>query len=170
MNITRFYKVAIKVGGGLIILVIGTAVVVACRFNPPNSLAITSKDENHRLLAVAVDSADGTILVKACDWPHTFFSPFVLGDSAWPEKHVSATYYWSRDGSLAVWEAQNVNDKTKIYKAAYDFREHLSIDAQRYTWNNHACNEAIAELIAERGGLESTAIDIPSLNSGMYQK
>ncbi len=170
MNITRFYKAAKWVGVFLIILAIGIAVVIACRFSPLNSLEIRSKNENHRLIMVAVDSADGTILVKACDWPHTFFSPFVLGDSAWPEKYVSATCYWSRDGSLAVWETQDVNDKGKIYEAAYDFREHLSIDAQRYAWNTHACNEAIAELVAERGGLESTAIDIPSLNSGMYQK
>lgn len=170
MNICRFFKATKWVGVCLIILATCMAVFVARRFNPPNSLEITSTNGNHRLIAVAVDSADGTILVKACDWPHTFCSPFVLGDTAWPEKYVSATCYWSKDGSLAVWKAQDVNDKTKMYKAAYDFREHRSIDAQRYAWNTHACNEAIAELIAERGGIESTAIDIPSLNSGLYQK
>jgi hypothetical protein len=170
MNICIFQKAPNWVIVSLMILTAGTAVVVARRFSPPNRLEIISTNGNHRLLAVAVDSAGGTILVKACDWPHTFFSPFILGDAAWPEKYVSATCCWSSDGSLAVWESQEVNDKSKLYEAAYDFRKHVSIDARRYAWNRHLCNEAIAALVAERGGLEPTVIDIPSLNSGLYQK
>ena len=146
------------------------AVVVRNRFNPSNCIEFLSKNRSHRLLAVAVDSADETILVKACDWPYTFFSPCVLGDAIWSDKYTSANCHWSSDGTLAVWEVQEVNEKNKRYEAAYDFREHRRIDLQRYAWNKQVCNEAISALIIERGGAEPNVIDIPALNSGLYHR
>lgn len=170
MRNSRWGKTVKVVVFATLIFSAGMAVVVRNRFNPSNCIEFSSKKGNHRLLAVAVDSADETILVKACDWPHTLFSPFVLGDVIWPEKYASANCHWSSDGTLAVWEVQEVNEKIKRYEAAYDFREHTSIDLQRYAWNKLGCNEAIAALIIERGGVEPSAIDIPTLNSGLYQR
>ena len=63
-----------------------------------------------------------------------------------------------------------MNEKTMRYEAAYDFREHLRIDLQGHAWNTQACNEAIAALVVERGGVDPTTIDIPTLNSGLYQR
>ena len=170
MKLSKLKKAAKLSVLSLVILSIGIAVVMTRRFNPSNRFEFRSTKGNHRLFAVAVDSAEGTILVKACDWPHTFFSPFILGDATWPEKFTSANCLWSKDGTVAVWEVQAVNDKTKRYESAYDFREHHSIDPQRHAWSEQFCNETIAELVTKRGGVESPAIDIPSLNSGLYQK
>jgi hypothetical protein len=170
MKNSRWGKAVKLVIFATIILSTSMAVFIRHQFNPPNHLNFSSTKGNYRLLAVAVDSADGTILVKACDWPHTFFSPFVLGDAIWPEKYASAKCHWSRDGTLAVWEVQEVNEKTKRYEAGYDFREHLRIDLEGHAWNTQACNEAIAALVVERGGVDPTAIDIPTLNSGLYQR
>lgn len=154
----------------IMILSTGMAVVIACRFSPPNRIELKPIKGSHRLFAVAINSADGTVLVNACDWPYTFFSPFVLGDAVSPEKHVSTSCRWSNDGTLVVWEVQDMSNNTIRYDTAYDFREHQSIDIQRHSWNAQVCHEAIAALVAERGGLQSLVIDIPSLNSGLYEK
>lgn len=146
-----------------------SVVVVVCRFNPPNSLEFSSKEGNNQLLAVSVDSADGTILVKASDWPYTLFSPYVLGDADWSDKYISSNFFWSKDGTLLVWEVQERNERFKRYEAAYDFHEHSGIGLKKYIWNTQECNEAIAKLLRERGGSESYAIEIPALNSGLYR-
>jgi hypothetical protein len=156
----------------LIVMILGAtmAFTVWFQFNPSNSLELTPAKATYRLIAVAIDSADGTVLVKACDWPHTLFSPFILGDASSPDKYTSAKCYWSNDGTLAVWEIQEGKEITKLYSAAYDFRHHVGIDLKEYNWNAQDCHEAIAALVTERGGVAPSAIDIPYPNSGLYEQ
>lgn len=124
----------------------------------------------NRLFAVALDSADETILVQAADWPYTFFKPFTLGEANWPEKYLTSSYGWSKDGSLAVWYAQERDSDEVLFMAAYDYNKHKGIDLEKFHWDRMACNRTIFELLSSRGGRNSIPIEIPGPNSGLYQK
>lgn len=144
------------------------AAALYMNFHPKRSYEIPGAG---RLFAQAIDSADETIHVQAADWPHTFWKPFFLGDGAeWPERYTVSQFYRSKDGSVVAFLAQERGEAEPSYVAAYDFKAHEKIRAERAEGGVSACHEKIAELLAQRGGREETSLEIPSLNSGLYQR
>lgn len=149
------------------IAVIAASVGIARQFYPSSRYELSGGGKN-RLFSVSVDSADGSVPVRAADWPYTFSRPFTLGDSYWPEKYSTIEFYWSNDRTVVAMLAQEKGDAAPLYFAAYDYRSHKGVDLQSLGWVKSACNEQIAALLRERGGRDDSPIAIPSPNSGSY--
>ena len=148
--------------------ILAICVAVLClNFHPTRTYEIPG---SHRLFAQAIDSADETLHVKAGDWPHTFWQPFLLGDAAWPERYSVAQFFRSKDGSVVVLLAQDRKASAPLYVAAYDFKDHERFDSSNAQGGASSCNAAVIELIGERGGREESPIEIPPLNSGLYKR
>lgn len=103
--------------------------VTYLKFYPASRYEL-SKERSRRIFSVAIDSADGTLLVKAADWPNTFLSPFTLGESNWPDRFVVSKLYWSNDRSVAVFSSQEKGESVPTYSAAYDFNDHRGLDRE----------------------------------------
>lgn len=123
-----------------------------------------------RIFAEGIDSADETIHVKVADWPYTFWKPFFLGEAEWPERYLKAQFFRSKDGSVVVFLAQERTSPEAAYTAAYDFKAHEGYEAGKMDGGAAACHKKIAGLLDERSGREETPIEIPPLNSGLYDK
>jgi len=155
------------------LLVISGAIAVLCmiviylNFHPGRRCEIPGPSH---LFAQAIDSADETLHVKAADWPYTFWQPFLLGDAAWPERYSVARFFRSKDGSVVAFLAQERNAPDPLYVTAYDFKNHNGFEAKNAgsgALDNHA---KVVELLGQRGGPEELPIEIPPLNSGLYEK
>jgi hypothetical protein len=135
----------------------------------PNSRHDLSMESGRRLFSVAIDSADGTVLVKAADWPHTFLRPFTLGESNWPERFTVSKFYWSKDKSVVVFQAQEKGENRPIYVGYYDFRDHKALSRDISGEPKDVCHAKIEKLLSERGGREDKPIEIPAPNTGAYE-
>jgi hypothetical protein len=138
-------------------------------FYPGRRVELTSKDSKNRLFAHAPPSRDGTLLVKISDWPFTLMAPMTLGESNWPEKYASSEFYWSTDGSLIVWRVRGVSEQVEHNEAAYDFRHHVRFNWSQVWMKDDQHDQRLDALLKERGGLESVPVDVPGLNSGMFE-
>jgi hypothetical protein len=155
------------------LLLISGAMVALCvvvlylNFHPKRTYEIPG---SNRLFAQAIDSADETLHVKVADWPYTFWQPVLLGDAAWPERHSVARFFRSKDGSIVALLAQERNASEALYVTAYDFKNHEKFEARDSDGGACGNNAKVIELLKERGGPEESPIEIPPLNSGLYDK
>ena len=160
----KILAVSLVVPGAMVAI---CAAILYLNFHPSRTYEIPG---SHRLFAQAIDSADETVHVKAGDWPHTFWQPFLLGDAAWLERYRVAQFFRSKDGSVVAFFAQDLNVPEPLYVAAYDFKDHKRFDAGNAQGGEWSCNAAVIELMEQRGGREESPIEIPPLNSGLYKR
>jgi len=143
------------------------AIVICLNFRPNRTYEIPGPSH---LFAQAIDSADETLHVKAADWPYTFWQPFLLGDAAWPERYSVARFFRSKDGSVVALLAQERNALAPLYVTAYDFKNHKRFEAKNADGGALGNHTKVVELLGQRGGPEELPIEIPPLNSGLYEK
>ncbi len=149
-------------------LVLATAVTYRS-FYPTSRYDLPGED-GKRLFSVLIDSADGKVLIKAADWPYTFFAPFTLGESNWPERDEVSKFHWSKDKSVAVFLAKQKGESAPIYSGAYDFQEHKGMERKASKELKEFFSKKIETLLSERGGLEDAAVEIPAPNTGAYER
>jgi len=149
---------------GLIIAVF--AALIYRNFHPKRAYEIPGFG---RIFAEGINSADETIDVKAADWPYTFWKPFFLGDAEWRERYTRAQFFRSKDGSVVAFLAQEHNAIEAVYVSAYDFKTHEEFDAEKMDGGALSFHKKVSGLLDKRGGREETPIEIPGLNSGLYE-
>jgi hypothetical protein len=158
-----------KVSSTLLAFAGGASLLFACslykNFHPKRVYEIPG---SARLFAQGINSSDETIHVKAADWPHTFWKPFLLGDAEWRERYSEAQFFRSKDGTVAVFLAQEHKSPEPLYLAAYDYKTHERFEAGKMDGGASACHKRVGNLLDERGGREETPIEVPALNSGLY--
>lgn len=148
----------------LTLLLLVCSISIYSNFHPDRVHEMTG---HNRVIAKAIDSSDETIHVLAADWPHTFWRPFFLGESEWPERYDSAKFYKSNDGTIIAFLAKEHNAKNALYVAAYDFKNHSGYESSSISQPS-VLHAIIVELLEQREGREENPIEIPSLNSGLY--
>ncbi len=126
--------------------------------------------KNKRLFAQAIESSDETIHVKASDWPYTFWKPFTLGDAEWRERYTTSQFFWSNDRTVVAFFAQEKSDVRPYYVSAYDYSAHEFFGGSTTSKSKENLNREIETLLNERGGRETSPIEIPGLNSGLYKR
>lgn len=146
------------------------ATTVTYRIFYPSSRYDLYEEDGKRLFSFLIDSADGTVLIKATDWPYTFFAPFTLGESNWPERYEVCKFHCSKDKSVAVFLSQQKGESAPSYSAAYDFREHIAMQREAPSQLKESFSKKIETLLSERGGLEDAVIEIPAPNTGAYER
>lgn len=138
-----------------------TAFIVFRNFYPDRIYSLPGKN---RIFAQAIDSADETVHLKAADWPYTFWAPFLLGDAFWPEKYVKAELYQSKDQTFVALRILAHNENEARYYSAYDFSNHKAFHG-----GVPDAHDAILQVMLQRGNCEDKPIEVPSLNSGLYE-
>ena len=137
-------------------------------FYPGRRVELPGKVREFRLFAHTPPSREGTLLVKVADWPFTLVTPLTLGEVDWPEKYSSSNFYWSQDGSLVIWRIRGISEPFEHNQFAYDFRDHRKIEWSPLWMKSDQLDRKLDALVKERGGLEPVPIEVPGLNTGMY--
>ena len=164
----RNFKTVLSVVAILAVWLLAVGNFIVRDFYPSRRLELTSGKPN-RLFAIALDSPDGCLLVQAGDWPHTFAKPFTLGVLSWPGENSWVEFYWSNDGSIVAALARDDHDASSSYVAAYDYKNHIPIELSSMAWDKKSCNDRIAILMATGGGRRNESVEVPSLNTGLYE-
>jgi len=148
-----------KVWFAFVIAILAVLVVWWIRFHPFGVKVLTNPSKTHRMLAEVRGLDEVVVLIRASDWPHTFFEPKML--SAVTEGRGSpGNYYWTQDESAILYLKMENEQGSVHYIAAYDFREHRILNLAT-TGSESECDVEIEKLTKERGGVGSLIVGLP---------
>jgi len=159
-----------------ILLITGSLVVAfltwTSHFYPGNRrMVVGPAGSERRAFTENCGFGDVTILLRASDWPRTFWQPVTLGELYWPEVQKSSNVVWSRDGTVVAFLRHLNEDQAPLFSAAYDYMGHRLIETGYDLEVRVECDRRISELLDSRGGMGpfQAGLDDEKITSEEYE-
>jgi len=149
-----------KVWFSLVFAVLAVLVMWWIRFHPFGVKVFTNPSKTHRVLAEVRGLDEVVVLIRASDWPYTFFEPRML-HAVTEGRGSVGNYYWTQDESAILCLVKTEDEQVSVhYIAAYDFRGHRILNLTT-TGSEGECDVEIEKLTKGRGGVGSLVVGLP---------
>ncbi|MEO5915896.1 MAG: hypothetical protein ABIS50_16795 [Luteolibacter sp.] len=137
----------------LVLVLAVMALIWVSMFHPQNASDVLDPvGKSNRAFSEVSGFTDISVNLYASDWPWTFVKPVYLGDLFWPEIYTSQAY-WSKDGSLLVFQIHRNDATSPDFLAVYDYQQHRVLKPDYRSLGTVECDLKIRSLLKQRGGI-----------------